>query len=237
MSVLITICARGGSKGVPGKNIKELAGKPLIGYSIELAKKFLQEFEGKIEISTDDGNILDVVRTFGVDTTYIRPNELANDTASKVDAIKHLKEYTEEKLKCSFDFVLDLDVTSPLRNLNDLKAAFKIIMNDNNAQNLFSVSKANRNPYFNMVEKKDDYYVKVKKLENIYSRQQAPLVYDMNASFYFFRKSFFDLGFNSVFTEKSLIYEVSHLCFDIDEPIDFEIMEFLITNNRLDFEL
>lgn len=241
MKILITLCARGGSKGVPLKNIKPLCGKPLIQYSLETARKFIDEnkYDCIIAISTDDNLILDIMNDLGVKTSYIRPEYLSTDGAGKVETIAHLLEYEEEKNNCKFDYILDLDVSSPLRTVEDLNNAFKIIQEDKDAINLFSVSKAHRNPYFNMVEiAEDGYYKLIKPLDkDILSRQKAPKVYDLNASFYFYKKSFFDNGYKSVLTPKALIYEVPHVCFDIDEMIDFEIMDFLIKNNKLGFEI
>lgn len=113
--------------------------------------------------------------------------------------------------------------------------AFQILKADPNAFNIFSVNTAARNPYFNMVEKKDSGYYNVVKQGNFVTRQAAPKVYDMNASFYIYRRSFFENNLKSAITERSLIYEMPHLCFDLDEPYDFEFMEFLLTNNRLNF--
>jgi CMP-N,N'-diacetyllegionaminic acid synthase len=130
--------------------------------------------------------------------------------------------------------ILDLDVTSPLRNVSDLLNAYEKIIKDPQALNLFSVSKANRNPYFNMVEKKENgYYALVK--ENsvlVKARQSAPKVFDLNASFYFYKRKFFDQDFKSAITEKSMIYEMPHTCFDLDEPIDFELMDYFLENNK-----
>ena len=239
--ILITLCARGGSKGVPMKNIKPLCGKPLIQYSIETARKFAKNklFDCTLALSTDDDLILQKANELGLNTTYIRPEYLSTDTAGKVETIAHLLDFEEKIANSTFDYVLDLDVSAPLRTVEDLTNAFQIIENDTNAFNLFSVSKAHRNPYFNMVELGEDGYFKlIKKLPNaILSRQKAPIVYDLNASFYFYKRVFFENGFKSVLTERTLIYEVPHVCFDIDHQIDFEIMEFLISNNKLGFEL
>ena len=162
MKILITICARGGSKGIPGKNIKPLNGQPLIGYSIAVAKEFQSVFEGTdIMLSTDSEEIIRVAGVCGLKSDYKRPEYLANDTVGKIDAIKDLVLYSESKQGQTYDYILDLDVTSPLRNLQDLKIAFDILRSDENAINLFSVSEAGRSPYFNMVEQKENgYYAK-----------------------------------------------------------------------------
>ncbi|MFK2268408.1 cytidylyltransferase domain-containing protein [Bacteroides fragilis] len=193
MKILITICARGGSKGIPGKNIKPLNGQPLIGYSIAVAKEFQSVFEGTdIMLSTDSEEIIRVAGVCGLKSDYKRPEYLANDTVGKIDAIKDLVLYSESKQGQTYDYILDLDVTSPLRNLQDLKIAFDILRSDENAINLFSVSEAGRSPYFNMVEQKENgYYAQVKMPDNnVFTRQSAPQVYDLNASFYFYKRSF-----------------------------------------------
>ena len=135
--------------------------------------------------------------------------------------------------------MLDLDVSSPLRNLEDLKTAFGMLAGDAEAVNLFSVSPAGRSPYFNMVERKENgYYAQVKRPDtNVFTRQSAPVVYDLNASFYFYRRSFFDLGYKGAITDKSLVYVMPHICFDLDHPIDFEFISYLLENRKLDFSL
>lgn len=237
---LITICARGGSKGIPGKNIKELDGKPLIAYTIKVAKQFKEEFEFvDIALSTDSEEIKKVAEKFGLLSDYTRPDFLSGDKVGKIDAIKDLLLYNEKKNGDMYEYVLDLDVTSPLRNMNDLREAFKLLKQDQLAVNLFSVSHANRSPYFNMVEKKTNgYFAQIKIPEgDVFSRQSAPLTYDLNASFYFYRRAFFELNYKGAITDKSLIYKVPHTCFDLDNPLDFEILSYLITNKKLDFDL
>lgn len=240
MNILITICARGGSKGIPGKNIKPLNGKPLIGYTIDVAKRFAVETgNATIALSTDSDEIIRVASECGLKSDYKRPDYLANDTCGKIDAIKDILIYSEKQKGEIFDYVLDLDVTSPLRTLDDLKEAFKKIQTDENAVNLFSVSESGRNPYFNQVEQKvNGYYAQVKALDStVLSRQAAPEVYDLNASFYFYKRCFFDLGYKGAITDRSLIYLMKHVCFDLDHPIDFEMLSFLLENNKLDFSL
>ena len=238
MRTLITICARGGSKGIPGKNVKLLAGKPLIEYTFDIARQFKSNFaDTDIALSTDSKEITDLAIKSGFEVPYQRPEVFATDKAGKIGAISDVLVFYEKINQIRYDFVLDLDVTSPLRNINDLSDAFQLIRNDQHAYNLFSVSPANRNPYFNMVEKgSDGYFHLIKKLKgNILSRQLAPKVFDLNASFYFYQRTFFDKGFPSAITDKSLIYEVPHICFDLDHMIDFEFLSFLIENNKIDF--
>src|SRR5690606_21774824 len=110
----------------------------------------------------------------------------------------------------------DLDVTSPLRTIDDIQEALKILFANEQALNLFSVSPANRNPYFNMVEQGKDGFYKLCKQGEFLTRQSSPQVFDLNASFYLYKPSFFDQGYKTVMTDYTLIYEVPHICFDLD---------------------
>ena len=240
MNILITICARGGSKGIPGKNIKLLNNKPLIHYTIQVAKKFQEKLNTVIiELSTDSEEIVKVAENCGLKSDYRRPEYLAGDYVGKIDAIKDLLLWKEKANNIHFDYILDMDVTSPLRNLRDLTEAFDLINKNDAAINLFSVSPSNRSPYFNMVEQKDNgFFSQVKQPKGlVLTRQSAPKVYDLNASFYFYKRLFFDLGYKGAITNQSIIYEVPHICFDLDHPLDFEILSFLMENNKLDFAL
>lgn len=242
-NILITICARGGSKGIPGKNVKMINGKPLIGYTIDCAKKFKEAVSGSytvdIELSTDSEQIRKVAAECGLKSEYIRPDYLASDTAGKVDAIYDVFSYSEKKNSKRYDYILDLDCTSPLRTQKDLREALSVLEADPEALIIYSVSEPARNPYFNMVEQQPNgYYDVVKKLDSQYmSRQTAPKVYDLNASFYFYTRKLFELGYRTTDTDRSLIYLMDHLCFDLDNPVDFEFMSYLLVNNKLDFEI
>ena len=240
MNILITLCARGGSKGIPGKNIKLIAGKSLIAYSIDLTRKLKMKWNAKVALSTDDSEIKDAAATHGVLTEYVRPEFLATDVAGKIDTIKDLLLYEESLVDYKYDFVLDLDVTSPLRTSKDVEKALEILIANSEAKNLFSVNPAARNPYFNMVEENEKGFYSLVKTNpdgSVMTRQSAPKVYDLNASFYWYRRSFFDTDSKSAITEKSLIYAMDHICFDLDHPVDFLFMEYLLQNNKLDFEL
>lgn len=238
MKLLITICGRGGSKGIPGKNIRTINGVPLISISINTAKEFAKLHNADIALSTDSDAIKKEAAAFGLVTDYTRPAELATDSAGKIPVIAHLKEYEEKRRGVTYDYVLDLDITSPLRTIQDLEEALQMIENDKNCLNIFSANKAHRNPYFNMVEQKEDgYYGLVKPGYVFLTRQSSPKVYDLNASFYFYRKSFFEGGYGSAITERSLVYVMDHICFDLDEPIDFEFLEYLLSHDKLPFKL
>ncbi|WMX16019.1 acylneuraminate cytidylyltransferase family protein [Aureispira sp. CCB-E] len=239
MNVLITICARGGSKGLPGKNVKEIAGKPLIAYSIATANKFAKSYGGKviITLSTDSKEIRTIASEHGLVTDYIRPAALATDKISKTPALKDILKYEEERNQIKFDLLIDFDITSPMRTIEDIETAIKIIENDRNAVNLVTVNTAHRNPYFNMLEEKEDGYFGVSKktATPFYSRQGAPIVYDMNSSFYIFKRHYFENNYNGSLTDRTLVYKMPHACFDVDSLDDFEYMEYLITTGKWEF--
>ena len=241
MNILITICARGGSKGIPGKNVKLLAGKPLIAYTIELATELKSLWHVKVALSTDSDEIKAIAGDYGLETSYLRPESLSLDSTGKIDTIRDLLIFEESMVDFKYDFVLDLDITSPLRTLEDVRSALEKIKNTPDAKTLFSVNRAARNPYFNMVEQDSTgFFALVKKNTDgtIKSRQLAPKVYELNASFYWYRRTFFDSqDQQSVITDKSIIYEMNHVCFDLDESLDFLFMEYLINSNMLDFKL
>ena len=238
MNLLITICARGGSKGIPGKNIRTLNDKPLIAYSIDIANTFAKKHNADMALSTDSIDIKSMAAEYGLVTEYTRPEFLSGDSAGKIDTIADIKSYSEKVNGKKYDYVLDLDVTSPLRTLQDLEDAWEALKTNPAALNIFSVNPANRNPYFNMVESSGNgFFGLVKKSQNIKSRQSAPLVYDMNASFYFYRSSFFDEGWKISITDRSLIYVMPHICFDLDHPHDFVIMEIMLKEKLMGFSI
>ena len=230
--ILITICGRGGSRGVPDKNIRIIDGRPLIWYTIDIAREFSSLFPSVIGLSTDSNEIRKVAAERGLVTGYDRPAGLAVDSAGKIAAIGDLLLFEENRRNKRFEYILDLDITSPIRSLDDLKKAFQIIKGSDQALNLFSVSPARRNPYFNMTEEKEDGFVGLVKTlpDNILCRQDAPEVYDMNGSFYYYKREFFDAGFDSAITHRSLKYLMPGFCMDIDDEIDFRVVEFLIEN-------
>ena len=237
MNVLITICARGGSKGIPRKNIVDVGGNFLITHTIKFAQRIFKNLNTTIGLSTDDIEIKKIAEKFDLFTDYKRPANLSNDNTSKVLTIGHLLNHHELKMNTTFEYILDLDVSSPIRNKSDVEEAFDMFKLDKKAQSLFSVNPSKRNPYYNIVErKKNGYFNLVKKPKGLLKgRQMAPKTYDMNASFYWYRRSFFDSEFETPITNKSLIYEMKHICFDLDYEEDLDYMKYLIKKGKIDF--
>jgi len=234
LNILCTICARGGSKGIPRKNIKKLNGKPLIYYTINQAIKWGKA--NKIIVSTEDEEIANISRKYGAEVPFLRPKELATDEAGKLDVIKHAVRYYED-LGESFDIILDLDPTAPLRSLSDLDNAMNLFLK-NNPNNLYSVCEARKNPYFNMVELDNSFRSHIcKKLDkDVLSRQTAPKVYEMNASIYIYEKNFL-LQTNTIHSDNTIVYIMPlERSIDIDSEIDFYFIEYLIKKGIVEIE-
>lgn len=225
-NILCTICVRGGSKGVKNKNIKKIKGKPLLHYSLNQARK--SKLFNNIVISSDSEKILEYSKKEKNIDLIKRPKSLAKDYSPKIPVIRHCLIEMEKRHKKKYDLIFDLDVTSPLRKIYDLKKALNKMIT-NKSDNLFSVCLSKRNPYFNAVEFKKNKIKPIKNLmKQITSRQNAPLVYDMNASIYIWKRKTL-LNSNTVFQKRTSIYIMpEERSIDIDTPLDFKIVEFLL---------
>ena len=231
MSRLCTICARGGSKGVPGKNVREMLGKPLIAHSIEQARQS-GLFEA-IAVSSDSDAILDVAKKFGVAVAVRRPDEMASDTAPKLPAIRHCVETAERMLGRTFPVFVDLDATSPLRRSEDIIGAVRLL-EEKRVSNVITGAPARRSPYFNMVERDANGGVHLAKKLNVpvVRRQDAPPCFDMNASIYVWRREAFFRN-PSVFYDDTLLFEMpEERSIDVDSELDWEFVSLLMKRER-----
>ena|SRR3990167_589850 len=227
MKTLCTICARGGSQGVKNKNIINLRGKPLIAHTILQAKR--SGLFSVIVVSSDSPQILAVAEEWGADYLINRPIEMASSTAAKLPAIQHAVLETERITSASFDVIVDLDVTSPLRAVDDIHNAHDLLVNNNNALNLVTASLARRSPYFNMLEVSGDGFAQLAKLpENpVVRRQDAPLCYDMNSSIYIWKREEL-LQCQRVITNRTLLYVMpEERSIDIDSTMDLQLVRLL----------
>ena len=230
MNLLITICGRAGSKGLKSKNLKEFLGKPLIVYTLAAAYLFQERNPDDftdICVNSDDAELLKIAEHYHANHLK-RPEELAQDSSPKVPAIRHSLVIMEEKQNKKYDYVIDLDITSPLRKVSDMENAFIKIKQNRGLDVVFSVVPARRNPYFNMVEEKDG---KVRKVIDTYfpSRQLAPKVYDMNASIYCYRRDslLYRLKNSPLEGNFDVILMKDTAVLDIDSEEDFKRMELL----------
>jgi CMP-N-acetylneuraminic acid synthetase len=226
MEIVATICARGSSKSVPNKNIRSLCGKPLIVYTIEVAKRC--RLINRIIVSTDSPQIAEIARINGAEVPFLRPKELAQDNTPKLPVIKHAVQYLDSQENWRPDIVVDLDPTSPLRTEQDIEACIRMV-SDEGADNVITVTKARKNPYFNMVEIAGGKVKLVKPLDRAVTRRQdAPEVYDMNASIYVWKREIL-LNSKSVFLPGTRAYIMPDWAIDIDSEIDFQFVEFFLT--------
>jgi len=233
MKVLGTICARGGSKGVKNKNIRDLDGKPLISYTIEYFRKWGNA--DRIVCSTDSKKIADVAKEFGAEIPCMRPAKLASDNAFKLHVLQHIVKFCEKQDDVKYDVIVDLDPTAPLRKQFFLKEALKKFI-ESDANNLYSVCRARKNPYFNMVELDKRGYAQLCKDSTVVRRQDAKPVYEMNASIYIYNRDFL-LKTNTLHSDKTIIYEMpDNVSIDIDNEIDFLFIEFLLKTEVFKFD-
>jgi CMP-N,N'-diacetyllegionaminic acid synthase len=226
-SILCTICARGGSKGIKNKNIRKLLDKPLIAYSIEQAKA--TRICDHIIVSTDSNKVIEIAKKYGANIFFKRPAELATDDAPKLPVIKHAVIESEKYCGKKFDIVMDLDATSPLRNIEDIIHAMEVFI-EKNYDNLITAAPARRSPYFNLVELTEGGKVVLSKpLQNsIVRRQDSPKCFDMNASIYIWKRDALLLN-DTIFLEKTGLYIMpEERSIDIDSELDFEFVEFLM---------
>jgi N-acylneuraminate cytidylyltransferase/CMP-N,N'-diacetyllegionaminic acid synthase len=227
MTLLCTICARGGSKGVVGKNSRELLGRPLLAWSIDQARR-TGLFEA-IAFSSDSDLLLEAALKAGADIAVKRPDEMASDTAPKLPAIRHCLEQAIARIGNTPDVFVDLDVTSPLRLPSDITGVVKLLQ-ESGARNVITGAPAHRSPYFNLVEAQADGTVGLSKTMNppVTRRQDAPRCFDMNASIYAWRVAAF-LENPAVFYPDTRLFEMpQERSVDIDSDIDFILVDLLL---------
>ncbi len=221
---LITICARGGSQGLPGKNIRPLLGKPLIQWTIEQA--FACGWTDAVYVSTDDDAIADVARAAGAQVPFMRPAGLASSTAGKLPVIEHLVDWVETH-RGPVEAILDLDPTSPLRDLADIRACIALLDEETDA--VITGYESDKNPYFNMVERKPNGFferVCTPQVEAM-GRQSAPKVFAMNASIYVWHRR--SLASSLWAHPRIQLHEMPRdRSIDIDHAIDFELVEMMM---------
>ena len=224
---LCTICARGGSRGLPGKNIRVVAGLPLIAHSVVRALE--TGLFDALAVSSDDPAILEAAAQAGASILVQRPNEMATDRAPKIPAIRHCVTDVEAQMGLVFDQIVDLDATSPLRTTGDIIAVIDMLAKVDTS-NVITGSPARRSPYFNLVEVTAEGRPALSKTLdiNVVRRQDAPQCFDMNASIYaWHRAELFKM--DSVFGPHTRLFEMpEERSVDVDSPLDFEIVAMLM---------
>ncbi|TQR32177.1 acylneuraminate cytidylyltransferase family protein [Lysinibacillus sphaericus] len=222
--VLAIIPARGGSKGVPRKNIKELAGKPLIAWTIEEAKK--SKYIDRIIVSSEDKEILQVAQKFGADVPFVRPANLAEDTTAGIEPVLHALEHFSD-----YEYVVMLQPTSPLRLVEDIDGCIEQLLQEN-AEFCVSVCEVGQSPYWMYtLDSSTKMQPLLKQQTLITRRQDLPKVYTLNGAIYLANIDLLKQTRNFI-TEETIAYVMPvERSYDIDTEEDFKICEYLYTNH------
>lgn len=225
MKSFVVIPARGGSKGIPGKNSKLLVGKPLIQYAIDTALEIFDKEE--IIVSTDDISIKQIVESGGIDVPFLRPAHLATDTAGTYEVLLHAVEYYE-RLHGPMDALVLLQPTSPFRTSKHVKEAMDIFKKSENIDMVVSVNRSKANPYYNLFEENKNGYLEASKKSEFIRRQDCPPVWEYNGAVYIIdvtalKKSPLN-NFKNI-KKYEMSFEDS---LDLDTPIDWSLAELIL---------
>ena len=230
MNVVCVIAARGGSKGLAGKNVRPLLGKPLIAWSIEQALA-CPEIR-RVVVSTDSDAIAKVARRYGAEVPFMRGADLASDTAGKWAVWQHALDACEKHYGEHIDIYVDLDCTSPLRGAEDIsKAIRQFQMSDVDA--VFTICEARKNPYFNMLEVEGGFLRICKQMPHlVVRRQDAPKVFEHVASIYVLSSWYLRRG-TGLLSGRTQGYDIGQSkSLDIDSEFDFELIEYLMKKRK-----
>lgn len=227
MRRLATILARGGSKGVPGKNLRPLAGRPLIAHTILHA--FASGLFDAVAVSSDSEAILAAARAAGITDLVRRPAAMATDEAAKIPALRHCVAEMESRTGMPFDVVVDLQPTSPLRTPDDIRDAVAMQARLG-CSNVISGTEAAASPYFNLVERQADGSVTLSKrlASDAVRRQDAPRCFALNGAIYVWRRDALMTGDGLWFADTHLYEMPPERSADIDTEFDFAFAEFLL---------
>jgi CMP-N-acetylneuraminic acid synthetase len=228
METFAFIFARGGSKGVPGKNIRPLAGKPLLAYAIDVARQVPEI--SRVFVSTDDADIAKVAVAFGAEVID-RPASLAQDDSPEWLAWRHAIDWLNAK-GISFDTFISIPTTSPLRKAEDIISCLQKL--DAETDIVVSVTPSARSPWFNMVHQTNGYVDLLIRDAKVSRRQDAPVSYDMTTVAYVTRPGFIQTNDRIFQGRVKAAIIPAERALDIDTEIDFRIAEVFISNKAID---
>ncbi|HBG70705.1 MAG: CMP-N-acetylneuraminic acid synthetase [Bacteroidetes bacterium GWF2_43_63] len=221
---LFIIPARGGSKGLPRKNILPINGKPMICYTIDAAQGVTSN--NNICVSTDDMEIKKVVENYGLSVPFIRPAELASDTAGTREVLLHAIDFYRNHLNRSFSKICLLQATSPLRVSHHILAAHQLWSDD--LDMVVSVRESKANPYFNLFEEQSNGFLKKSKEGNFSRRQEAPMVWEYNGAIYFINIQSLTNRPIAEFDKVRKFAMDDESSVDVDSLLDFQVAESII---------
>ena len=230
MNILVVIPARGGSIGIPHKNIKKLNGKELITYSIDVARQLTSD--DNICVSTDDDNIIATVENYGLKVPFKRPIELATDSAGTNGVLLHALDFYENQGR-TYDVIVLLQPTSPFRSIDSLSAAVDLYTPD--VDMVVSVKEAVTNPYYNSFEENDKGLLVISKGEGLIERRQdAPKVWEFNGSIYVINTTRLkEVGLSRLNRIKKYVMDDFH-SIDLDTMMDWYMAEYIISNHLIE---
>lgn len=233
MKILFTLCGRAGSKGVKGKNARDFMDIPLCWYSIAGIALYIQRYKTKndnidIVLNTDSEDLIKLVEAVNeIPIEVLRRDEsLAGDKVPKVAVILDCLKRSESLIGKEYDVVVDLDITSPLRKVEDIRNAIERKISRPETDVVYSVAPARRNPYFNMVKEENGFFCKAIP-SNYTTRQEAPIFYDMNASIYAYSpRALKEKNHPTFFNDKcdAVVMQDTGVL-DIDSEEDYELMQ------------
>jgi len=223
---LAIITARGGSKTIPKKNIKKLAGKPLIKYTIEAAQR--SKLLNRVIVSTDSKEIARYCKKQGVEVPFLRPKYLAKDTSKSLDVLLHAVKYLEKKAGYKPDYIITLQPTSPLRTNQDIDNSIKLILKNKKADSLVSVNSVPHAHHPHKIMTFNGKYLNQTKKGKIIRRQDLSKSYARNSAIYVTK-------YETLVKEKKIIgskclpyFMPKERSIDMDDKFDWEIANFLI---------
>lgn len=222
---LILVPARGGSKGIPRKNIKPLAGRPLIHYTLEVGRELEEEGVGTLCVSTDDGEIRRTAEDFGVEVPFLRPARLATDEAGSHEVILHALDWYAGERGREFGRVILLQPTSPFRTAEHVRRALELW--DEEVEMVASVTETDANPYYVLFEENERGWLEPSKEGDFRRRQDAPEVWELNGAVYVMRTDALRRAAPSQFTRVRKMVMDRRSSLDLDTPLDWTIAECL----------
>lgn len=228
MNILFTICGRAGSKGIKNKNLKNFLEYPLPFYTVSAIDLYIKEnpnINCDIVLNTDSNDLIKLFKeNLNIQVDIIeRDASLGLDNTPKVAVILNCLGVMKKRKAVIYDMVVDLDITSPLRTLFDVSNLIKQ-KRESDTDVVFSVTDSRRNPYFNMVKKTESGYERVI-ASNFNARQEAPEIFDMNASLYAYSPEFLESGKGIFEVNCDVIKMLDTAILDLDHENDFELMQ------------
>ena len=228
MKTLYLIPARGGSKGIPHKNIRPLCGLPLIGYSINVARELADDSD--ICLSTDDPEIADIARRMGLDVPFLRPDSLATDKSGSYEVMLHALDFYRAR-GVDYDCLVLLQPTSPMRTAADVRRALDLYTPD--IDMVVTVKEAASNPYYNCFEQDADGFLQISKGDGSYTRRQdAPKAWEYNGAVYVINTASLRQMPLGRFRRRRMCPMPSERSIDLDTPLDWLIAEHLMGEKK-----